>query len=606
MNGPRSIDPRPADAPDLDGPSRSAETGVARDLRVDVAPLGRRRRSPDRAVVVAVLAGLFVAIAIVKPWELGQTQGSSAASDPSPVPSVSPTATSPAVREPLPIEPPGWATLAAAVAPRDAWGVRVLTDAPTPVRSGTTAVPGAGRTVPVGAGVVPLGDGGALVERWFPARKPYQGLPGRLERRAGLTWHLIVPPSEEPVRLVALTSPTDVAPLDVRLWRISIQGLERLDAARPAGDAGLGDWYFLPPTVDGRALPAWPAGWYRMEVLTADGISRIGLRVDASPTTSSAWPSQADDPAGAPVDAVDGPEPLDRGPDRQPSRPEAFMIIGDAVASLPVRIGEPLDDVRRSWLGVVPREGPFDLPRMASVRIPDAAGFGLRFPDGATEARLTATSLVGPGRSRTATRSGVHAGALGGSPWAMVDAPAGSWWPPGVHRLDATWRDVTGTLQRASYHVDLLAGRLTSTPTMLAATRAWARHVGRSGVVVGLVEPLRVPPSEAAIQLTAQVPAASPTEAVGRDAACRIGSGLAGTRRPIGILTGSSTGIDALEVLEIQAYARPRTVAVRAVLEPLPGLAVIGPDDPAGWKAGRYAARVHTEAGSLTYGFCVE
>ena len=141
---------------------------------------------------------------------------------------------------------------------------------------------------------------------------------------------------------------------------------------------------------------------------------------------------------------------------------------------------------------------------------------------------------------------------------------------------------------------------------MLAATRAWARHVGQSGVVAGFVEPLRVPPSEAAIRLTEQAPAASPTEAVGRDASCRIGRGLAGTRRPIGILTGPSTGIDGVEVLEIQAYARPRSVAVRAVLEPLPGLAVVGPDDPAGWEAGRYAARVVTEAGVLTYGFCVQ
>jgi hypothetical protein len=594
MNRPRPTAPRPPDPADLGRPSGSWETGAARDLQVDVAPLARRRRLPDRAIVMAAIAGLFVVLAIVKPWELGRPEGPSALADPTPIPSTPSIAPTPAIPEPLPIELPGWAALAAATEPRDAWGVRVLTD-----------VPAGGRSAPLGSGSVPLPDGKALAEQWFPARAPFSGPPGRLERRAGLARLLIVPPGEAPIRLLALTSPADAAPLDIRLWRLSLGGLERLDAARPAGDTGLGDWYLLPPTVDGRVLPAWPAGWYRIDVLTADGVSRVGLRVDEGPATLDRWTLLADGPVVASATVADGPEPADRGLAGQPDRPEAFMVIGDVVASLPVRFAEALDEWR-SWLGAFPGEGPIDLPRTAAIHIPDAAGFGLRFPDGATEIRLTATPLVGPGRPHAASRVGLHAGPEGGSPWAVVDAPAGRSWTPGIHRLDAIWRDGTGEVRRASYHVDLLAGRSTPTPTMLAATRAWARHVGRSGVVAGLVEPLQVPPSKTAIQVAVQTPAATPLEAVGRDAACRIGDGLAGTRRPVGILTGASTGIDAVDVLEIQAYARPRLVASRAVIEPLPGLVVLGPDDPAGWAAGRYAVQLRTATELLTYGFCVE
>jgi hypothetical protein len=613
MRGPRGSRPLEPGSPEpwqgqveagsgLDGPA--ADGLVARSLEVEVAPLGRRRRLPDRAIVTAILAFAFVALAVVKPWE-GSVPG-----DPASVsgvdPASSPTPTAPAVTtaELEPFDVPTWEVLATVMPSRDGWGLRVVTDAVAPEAAGSGEGPPGDPAV--AGSDVSLGDGRSVVERWYQARDPGTGPPGRLERRAGVRGVVAVPSTGAPVRLIALTSPAAEAPLDVRLWRVTYGALERLDGARPVGDIGSGDWYFVPPTVGGTSLPAWPAGYYRIDVLTATEIVRFGVSVDEGPGTPVGWPVPEPAPSGSRAqDRVDAPEPGDRGPDRQPVRPEPFMVVGSEVAGLGVRIGPALGE-RSSWLAAVTGEGPDELPRLATLRLPEVSGFGLRFPDGATEPRLRAIDLIGPARPREATRQGLHAGGRGGSAWAVVDAPDGRAWAPGVYRLEARWRDVDGTARRASYHVDLLAGRVTSTPTLLSATRAWARHGGRSGVVAGSVEPFRLPPSDFAIRLAAQAPVATPTEAAGLDPGCLIGEGFAGTRRPIGVVTDLADEVTGLDVRVIGAYARSRPVDVRSALGPVRGLAVFSPDAPRGWGSGRYAVTVGTTEGSLTYGFCID
>ncbi len=577
---------------------------ITRSLQVDVAPLGRRRRLPDRAILAAILALAFVALAVVKPWEATAPSDPASTPDSAAAPSPTPAAAAATTVELAPFDVPTWPALAIVMPPRDGWGLRVVVD-PAAMAAAGQGGPGVDGPAPE-VDRIAFGDGRWVVERWYPARDPSQGAPGRLERRAGVRGVMAVPATDAPIRLIALTSPGDEAPLDVRLWRVSYGVLERLDGARPAGDIGSGDWYFVPPTVNGRTMPSWPAGYYRIDVLTAGEVIRFGVRIDAGPGTPDGWPVPVPASPG-PAESVraDAPEPLDRGPDRQPTRPEPFMVVGSEVVGLGVRVGPALGE-RRAWLSAVAGEGPDELPRLATLRIPGVAGFGIRFPDGSAEPRLRAVALVGPAGPREATRQGLHAGPAGGSPWAVVDAPDGQAWAPGVYRLDARWREADGTARSASYHVDLLGGQVTSTPVLLSSTRAWARHVGGSGVVAGSIEPLRLPPSGFAIRLAAQVPVATPTEAAGLDPDCRIGLGLAGTRRPIGVVTGPSGAITSVDVRVIGAYARSRPVDVRSSLGPVPGLAVLAPDAPRGWGSGRYAVTVSTTGGSSTYGFCID
>jgi len=549
----------------------------------DVAPIGRRRRTPDRALVLGAVAIACLALAFLKPWEspgAGASASPDAARRPdaSAAPSadsvaVAPAATTPAGRPFALLAPdslPAWTDVVAQLDRRDDWGVRFLSDI------GASSAPG----------LVRLGDGSALVVDWVAANP--EGIV-----RVG--W-------AAPIRMLGVTTPYDEPPLDVRVWR-QVRGTDepvRMPVERLPGDRGTGEGLLLSADGADGEDRAWSPGTYRFELLLADRIANLDIVIPGPKLSDStvAWTTSAQRHPDATRDAARaGPE----GASVDPAAPVPVAVVGSKVVPLIVSLGPPLDE-RGAWLDARSGSRRPERKAIGSFAEPDVAALGVAIPAGTTVTSLTA-SRIGGVPEVVATRTVVDAD--GGRVIVLQpDETAG--WLAGIYRIDVAWQDRTGRGVSAAYHIDLDTSPPIEVPRLLAAVRSWARYAGQQGIVTGIVEPLEGGPAAAAIRLLARDPgtAAETVEELG--GRCRAGGALTDAAQAVlGVAHRTDQRIEAVTVERLFDRGRTLPISVRASIDPVPGLVVLTPADAAGWRVGHYRIVLRGESVELRHVVCL-
>ena len=161
-----------------------------------------------------------------------------------------------------------------------------------------------------------------------------------------------------------------------------------------------------------------------------------------------------------------------------------FVQSGGAALSIPSQAG-----VRARCVRGLARRGsrrPDRRPALVRGARPPARAL----PDRSHPAGLLDHRLDGgqAGRTRSGTRRSWVAPAgsgRSGSVSFVAFAPAsGATWRPGVYAVTVAWDDADGP-HEATWHVEVRPGPVMATPVLLAATRAWSRFIGSSGVLLG-------------------------------------------------------------------------------------------------------------------------
>ena len=144
---------------------------------------------------------------------------------------------------------PIWAAVAPVVETHDGWGIRALFVDPDPGPAPTTRA--------------------AYIERWFEASTVVVGQS-----------MAVVDRGEGPIVALGFTTPDGRDPLDAWIWElVGDDHLERIDAHPIDADVPGGRSLFVRPADVGPGIGPWVAGVYRIDVVTADGIHRIAVRV---------------------------------------------------------------------------------------------------------------------------------------------------------------------------------------------------------------------------------------------------------------------------------------------------------------------------------------
>lgn len=389
-----------------------------------LTPSGRRL---DPALVGALVVGLAIGAAILKPWGGLTTPqaipGPTAAIVVVPVPS--PSATMPDTPAVVTAPIVTWPTAAAAIRPHDRWGVRAIVPAMEP--GSVDRVTGAVTSV---------------VERWSDAT-------AAMRRTDAPSSDPLVLGTEQAVLALGLTFPRDDMALDYRVWQATAADTWTwLDVVPLEPRPQAGTFLLGPPIIESRQPPSWPTGRYRLEALTTTGMQYLDValpgRWERAPDVGSSGAGR--DPLRSPFspsfDAIDGQGPF---------------VVEDgtarSVASPPAAAG--VTDIETLW-----RNGT------GVTHAPRATGIGLILAAGTRE--LSATlHRVGLGEGPAAARrvNGLRF-ADGRSPFVIFRALRGVAWEPGTYRIDASWTDALGR-RTAAYHVQLRPGAGTE-PAMMS------------------------------------------------------------------------------------------------------------------------------------------
>lgn len=540
----------------------------------DVAPVGRRRRLPDRALILGAMAVLVVGLAVLKPWE-GPGDPSVAVVDPSP------RAEAPADPSPIDTVPPrpllgqsripAWRDVVEQLEPQDAWGIRALSD------------PGVGEP----ATPVRLLDGVRLDAGWVPA------VPQGIVRVGGTV----------PVRMLGVTTPDDEPPLDIRVWR-HVRWTDEpvlVDTTRLRGDPGTGESLLASTDSPFDEDGAWSPGTYRFELLLADRITSIDVVIPGPKVSDSTvrWITTVERIEAVNREArfVVPPEP----PFDPTAAPIPVGIVGSAVVALPAGLTAPMD-AHAAWLGARSGSKPDALAGMDAFAGADLAAIGVALPPGTDVTSLVATRIGGV-LDEVVSRRVVDPD--GGRVVVLLPEGIGGWLP-GPYRVDVGWTEPGGSDRSAAYHLELDPGPATATPRLLAAVRGWARHAGEQGIVVGTVEPLEGGPAAAAIRLLPQEPgsAAETVEALG--GRCADGGVLADAIQPVlGVAHRADESIDEVSVERLFVGGRSLPIPVRVSIDPVPGLVLVTPLDPDGWQVGHYRIVLRSAGGELRHVVCL-
>ncbi len=517
-----------------------------------------RRTRFDPVAIAVVVAAVGLTAAIVKPWD-GSTDPQAAAPAIASVPPTSSPGANPLDEPPAVVAvatpPLAWSDVAGIVRPRDEWGIRTILRTPGRTSTGT-------RT--------------SYDERWIP-----------VSTEASADVDAVAQPGDRSIVALGITTPPGASPLDVRIWRRTTRGTLRWLDARAIGRLpAQGGLLFAPPPNDSGS-PAWVAGEYRIDVLTGDGaIQRFRLDI---PDRYGNIRVGSQDPEGA-SELV------------PPSQVDPGSVPVGAFATID-RVGLPLDglggvalDEAAAWLDTEPGSGRAPADRVSVAYLPRATGLGVRVPDG-SRIRSASLTRLSPGPFGGSTRVG--GGVIdrrNDDPWIVFAARRGEAWDPGTYRIDVTWSDGSA-VRESAWLIELRPGPTTGPPAMLAMTRAWARHAGSSGLVVGRAEPLEGGPRSSAIRLLSTT---DPWNAAGCDGTVVDGSpeafGVAypvGERPTIGLLVVDAPGV------------APRAVSVLTARAAVPGLALVVPTDGPTFQPGIYRLTVAEGADARVITACV-
>jgi hypothetical protein len=313
------------------------------ELQVDPAPVGRRRSLRPAGLVVAVSV-VFIALAVLKPWDAGRTAVASPAAAAVPSPPGSSASAKPVAAALAPFEhPPTPADLIRATVRRSEWGVRAV-------------------VVPQGEAPAGDGTGSGLAER-FQAIDVSDGADGAdLDLGAAST---AVKAGDNVIGL-GVTTPDDAMPLDVRFWRLEPGAVVRRIVPRPVRGREAGSWLWLPDPHEATLRGTWPAGTYRIDVLLGPRIVRL---LTVVPTGVPALPRGV--PAVAePSNLVDQLRSFAAGP---------FAFTPQVAIPIDVSPHDPMDE-RLAWLG--PATGQSEIAAVGRVTVDPVTAFGLLLKPG--------------------------------------------------------------------------------------------------------------------------------------------------------------------------------------------------------------------------------
>ncbi len=414
-----------------------------------------RRFDPVAIGVVVVVAVL--ALAIVKPWDVGEagvavvpTQAATPAADASSGPDSS------AVSSRGALVPPTWSDVRSVITPRADWGIRTIVLGAEPDAS--PALSPEGSPVPA-----------RYAERWFATEVDGDEAP-----------MVIADEFDGQILALGLTFPPTETPLDVRIWQDHEGGeLEWMDA-RPVNDVpARGAYLFLRRGVAGAAVRAWAPGRYRMDVLVGDGIRRIDVlirdRTGRLPDPDP-WPVVT-----APSAALDAARLEGRSTG-------LFVQAGGVIEPLRAVGADPLDEAA-AWLDVDPEPGAAAARSLvARTYQPQATHLGVVLPafSSVRSADIVRLAPV-PVSTRLAYWTGIES--MSTISFVAFGPLDGTAWRPGVYALSIAWVDLDGSHDR-TWNVELRPGPLPATPLLLSATRAWSTYVGDSGALLGVTAPL--------------------------------------------------------------------------------------------------------------------
>ena len=387
-------------------------------VEFDPVSIGRQRRRIDPVVlvVVAILAGL--ALAILKPWEpapdrpnaiaVASPVAASAAGRPAPESPATAT-TRPASTEPDSIAL-GWGDIEQSASRSPSFAVDVVT---------------VDWTASTGSAGYPV-----FVEDWhLPASEGETVLDTRGRSIVGLG---------------VTTEPGSLAE-DVRIWRKRAGGeLEWVDA-NPIEDTVVGGPLVL--AIPGQAI-AFPAGEYRVDALVEGTIRRVDVAIPGPagripPLTDPPYPTIA---GLVPLTSSDPSEVLS-GP---------FVTVGGRARPLAVAPVDPLDETG-AWIDSLTTPDSADRPTVARVYQPRATGIGVMLTSHARIERAEIVRLAPDVPLGPVTTIGGVSYNHGGTPWIGFAAPALGAWPPGDYALTVSWVD--GTERRTdTWHIELRPG----------------------------------------------------------------------------------------------------------------------------------------------------
>jgi hypothetical protein len=405
----------------------------------------RRRIDPLFLGVAAVVVA--IGFLIVKPWQ-APSQGSASTLRPSgafaAAPSVAvPTGSSHASAAPQagPDAPYlDWAEVTGVLQPHEEWGARAIIQTVGPEAVGAVS---------------------GLAERWAPL--PSEGPTAAL------------PSDEQAVLALGLTFPPTDAPVDVRILQAISDGTWRWLDARPVGDAPIGSFLFLPPTVDGRTPMAWPAGDYAFSILLRGQATSVEIRLTGRfGRTPIAEPDPLPDPR------LKGAALTDLGS----LQPGAFVIADGIATHLAVDGAGGTLGPAAAWLAP---DGDELLPGpVARWFAPRANGLGVIIPSDSTglEATIERVYPIADRHLDAPATRGTRITGLGiEMPYVIFSSPGDRPFMPGLYLIDARWTAPDGPAS-ATYHVELEPGDAPVGSFLLAASRLTAADVHRL-VLVG-------------------------------------------------------------------------------------------------------------------------
>ena len=252
---------------------------------------------------------------------------------------------------------------------------------------------------------------------------------------------------DQAIVALGITFPSDIEPLDMRIWRLHANDETEWMGARPLHPGNRAGSFTFVRSDPVRGSPSWAAGHYRVDLLAADQLYSIAVQIPGrfgNVPAPDEWPAteanlvgpEESDPSGVqigPFATVDGiGVPL-------ATRPHALMSEEEAW---------------RENIG-----GPAGLagPDVATAYLPRATGLGVMLTNHA-DVHLAIVRRVAPdARFLAAPMLGGISELRGRTPYVAFAPRAGGAWPPGVYAITVRWTDGAG-LHVQTWHIELRPG----------------------------------------------------------------------------------------------------------------------------------------------------
>lgn len=535
-------------------------------IEFEPVSVGRRDRRFDPALLWVIVVAIGLTAAVLKPWDVGSRGTAEVPPIAQPSSKIAPSA------RPIPPEAAvaaarapslTWTDIASIIRPHGAWGVRAILRSPSRTATGARAV---------------------YDERWTPITTTGPSGP-----------RAVMQVGERAIVAIGITFPDGSAPLDVRIWRRTRGGsLFWLDAAPIGRLPAQGGLIFAPPLSDPGA-PGWGAGEYRIDALIGGGVIQR-FELDIPDRYEQVRPSSIDPPF-----ATELVSSFQVNPASVPVGP--FATIDRVGLPLDSLGGAPLDAVG-AWLDTDAGSGRVPVNHVAIAYLPRATGLGVRLPDGATVRAASISRLApGPFINGPAPIGGGIIDGRNADPWVVFAARRGDAWAPGVYRIDVAWSE-DGGLREAAWQIELRPGPSTGPPPLLAITRAWARHGGGSGIVVGRAEPLEGGPRSSAIRLL-RIGSPDGSESPDRPAATCGGAIVDGSPEAFGLAYPVDDPVRVTSVRMDEPGRPAKELATLQARDVVPGLSLIVPTVGASFPPGVYRLAAASALGSRTLTLCV-